>query len=302
MQAGGGSTHHHPYRVVEDILHLGNYESLLEEESENDLLVATGGTGNGGRKYATVEEVNEECELLKPGIWVSDLISLEEEEPLEPLELDIKVVKEVEEEEMEVAGSRKSSGLEVVEAPLAQIQEKNLIGSYSKGVIPIRSASFSSSNEKYKRPAKKGEEVPSEESSVKESVTVASPEITVHLIDDGSGNNESKSDKADRALDTKEEEERGGGSDQAQSSKLSELLHKFELEVGGSSSCKLTRALSESRKNQRRTRVGQGGGNGEKINNNNALPASLQHLYLEARCTSKVGGMGGGRRKVRTYE
>ncbi len=286
--------------------------------------------------YATVEEVNEaeECDLVKPEIWVSDLVSLEEEGPLEPLELEAEVQRA--REEMEVG--RPGIGLDVVEAPLAKIQEKSLIGSYSQGLIPIRSASFSSSGEKHVRPRRKshasraesggggddrGAPHESKASEVNEQYGVAalsSPEITVHLIDDGqrskrrSENSKQKEEEeeepsqaASDAKDGGDSPNRDNSSGKTSKNKLSELLHRYglldsgddddddggggDIDVDGKG--KLTRALSETRRRRGQKRAGGDAG----TRGARALPPSLQHLHLEANCVGTVRGgqVGGGK-------
>ncbi len=158
--------------------------------------------------------------MLKPEIWVSDLQDDEDS---------------------------KGDGTVSIEArvPLVRIREKSLIGSYTKGVIPIRSASFSSG---YQRSAKEDAKIEVRRSQSSRSQDV-SPEITVHLIDE-------------RKTMKSEEEE-------ISHRKVSELLHKFDVE-----SSKLTRAASESRKVR---------GHSKQEDETRNIRRSLQHLHLEER-------------------
>jgi hypothetical protein len=98
--------------------------------------------------------------------------------------------------------------LDVLDIPLNRIQEKTLVGSYYKGVIPIRSASFSSSTCKGAR-IRRGQ--------------------TQTVIEDDS-------DTRSTNMETISQEESG----EEKSAKRKLLLERFEKE-----SQRLTRALSD---------------------------------------------------------
>lgn len=166
---------------------------------------------------------------------------------MEPLEFDVKVVREIEDDDDDRSAAMETVSTQVnnakdspIDTKLSHIHERELIGSYSKGLIPIRSASFGSSSSRYRRPNCTNRR----KSEVYSASNHKSPEITVQLIDEGE--------------------------EDAESAKLNELLMKFDLEKS-----KLTRAASESKKKERGRKVEVPGGEKDEC----SLP---EYLHLEA--------------------
>ncbi len=260
---------------------------------------------------------------------ISDLVSLEEEEPLEPAELEHAC------EGMEVENGE---NLKVVETSVAKVQEKTTVSAF----VPVISAqdieratgAVECSDMKCESVA---ENVESEEKPLA-AASLASPEITVHLIGEegppasGTSENTNIGDCPDQAGGTAEDsgvDKKGADVKEINNDdKLNELLHRLGLEEeeedydDNVELGKLTRALSEThRRRQRRlnkaglggggTLLGGssssgavarpaagvgGGGRGVGGRGDTLIPRSLQHLHLEANCSR--GGRGTVRRNV----
>lgn len=225
--------------------------------------------GDARRKYATVQEVGEEAELLKPEIWVSDLISLEEEEPLEPLSFDVEVVMEV--KEGPAMGEDSSGGGEKTAAGGGDSAVPRMAESHRGGDLCTNGDSSR---------------------VLRGSAFEPSPEITVHFISENDpAESESAVDMAAAEIGGAGGGEAGGNiSDPDRSARLTMLRERFELEVGATT-CKLTRALSETRKVPR--------GGRSSVQPPKDLPASLHHLHLENVRMGTAGALAS--RKVRKW-